>query len=317
MAIEKYSTLLLRPGQGKKIAKGKILTATNQAAGWNSGPYPQNTERIIERKILVQQPFNTFGGPQGLFRGLVSYWKLDDPANGTRIDSIGPNNLTDALANVGQNNNGGIACTPKPGFVACAGGFAQVSNSSRLFITDAAQVGLGAGAGKSFTISLWTFAQSGSTGAHVMGKFSPTTGLQDYGMVVNQVAGPFWYYNWTAFNLAGTQIVLDPSGSGNSNYREAGAAWAMMVFGYDDATQSLHLTMGPDLANNYPAFTTPCVGVRKTACDFQLGSLGFGGGTLGWWGSLDECGFWNRKLTAAEVAKLFNSGAGLPLSQFS
>jgi len=324
MAIEKYSTLLLRPGQGKRFAVGKILTATNQAAGWNSGPYPQNTERIIERKILVQQAFNTNPptGLKGLFNGLVSYWKLDDAANGTRLDAWGPNNLTDSLGNVGQDNSGGIACTPKPGFVHCAGGFGQTSNNgTRLKITDAAQSGLGLGSGKSFTCSLWTFGNSGSTTSNVMGKWSQTAGLQDYALFVNQYTGPFWYYSITGFDLTNTQRTLDlPGANGGgapSAYRMNAAAWAMIVWGYDDATQTMHLTMGGvDLTSNYPAFTIPVVGVRKTACDFQIGSID-PVSTRPYWGSIDEVGFWNRKLTAAEVSQLWNSGNGLPFGSFS
>ncbi len=32
---------------------------------------------------------------------------------------------------------------------------------------------------------------------------------------------------------------------------------------------------------------------------------------------LDEVAFWKRKLTAAEIAALFNGGAGLPYSSFT
>jgi hypothetical protein len=258
-------------------------------------------------------------GPSGLFRGLVSYWKLDENGPGTRADSWGPNPLTDNVNNVGHNNANGIACTPKTGFGQCAGGFGQTSNvNTRLKITDAAQSGLAMGSGKSFTCSLWTYGNSGSSASHCMGKYSGTTGQQDYGLYVNQVAGPFWYYTVVGFNPGGVLTSVDPSGSADAKYRMNAAAWTMIVWGYDDATGKMHLTMAADLATSYPRFTATCSGaIRETACDFNIGSLGFTSSATSFWGSIDEVAFWNRTLNAAEVSQIWNAGAGLPLSSFS
>lgn len=55
--IEKFDTLLPRPGAGKRILKSKLLTALG-ATGVLL-PFPANPERIIERKILLQNAFNT------------------------------------------------------------------------------------------------------------------------------------------------------------------------------------------------------------------------------------------------------------------
>lgn len=254
------------------------------------------------------------GGGSSLLDGLVSYWKLDDAANGTRLDSIGTNNLADALGNVGQDNAGGIACTPA--LVHCAGGFGQTgNNNTRLSIADNASLGIGLG--KSFTMTGWTFGNSGSTPSNCMGKFSGTGGLQDYGLYVSQEADSHYYYHFTAFNLAGTQVIITPT-SGDSHYFMNGASWRFVVFGYDDTNQRIFLSAGSAPAgfglDAFPAYTQPCVGVRRTACAFQLGNL-----TLGvrpWWGSLDEVGFWSRVLTAAEVTRLWNNGTPLPLASF-
>lgn len=56
MPIEKFSTILPAPGQGLRVMKSKLLTALG-ATGVLS-PYTANPERIIERKILLQNAFN-------------------------------------------------------------------------------------------------------------------------------------------------------------------------------------------------------------------------------------------------------------------
>jgi hypothetical protein len=60
MPVEKYSTLQPQKSP-KRIVKGKLLTALG-ATGVLL-PYPQNTERLIERKILLQNPFGGIIGP--------------------------------------------------------------------------------------------------------------------------------------------------------------------------------------------------------------------------------------------------------------
>jgi hypothetical protein len=85
MAIEKYSTLLPRQGQAKPIIKKKLLTALG--ATGVLAPFPQNPEHIIERKILLQNAFNTTGGGGGGGGGpncgtVVTSWAAQVVANG-------------------------------------------------------------------------------------------------------------------------------------------------------------------------------------------------------------------------------------------
>jgi hypothetical protein len=90
---EKFDTLLPRPGAGKRILKSKLLTALG-ATGVLL-PYPDNTERLIERKILLQNAFNTTGGSGG------------GPTPPPAICTTGTTVVADWVVRVG--NNGGAA----------------------------------------------------------------------------------------------------------------------------------------------------------------------------------------------------------------
>jgi hypothetical protein len=70
--IEKYSQIVPMPGQGLRVMKSKLLTALGATGVLR--PYIQNTERLIERKILLQGTFNP--NPSG------------PPANDPLVDSF-------------------------------------------------------------------------------------------------------------------------------------------------------------------------------------------------------------------------------------
>lgn len=77
MPVEKYSTL--QPQKSPhRILKGKLLTALGGSGVY--APYPQNPEHILERKILLQNPFNPNaggggGGAAGQAAILLAAWK--------------------------------------------------------------------------------------------------------------------------------------------------------------------------------------------------------------------------------------------------
>src|SRR5437667_4898872 len=92
---EKFDTLKPRPGAGTRIIKSKILKALGATGVLQ--PFAQNTERLIERKILLQNTFslNPSGGVtppppvgNGLLAGLLGYWKMTEN-NVNRVDATG------------------------------------------------------------------------------------------------------------------------------------------------------------------------------------------------------------------------------------
>lgn len=116
--------------------------------------------------------------------GLVSYWKLDE-ASGTRVDSIGNNDLTDnntVTSGTGQSGN--------------AASFAS-ANSEYLSITDAAQVGLET---DEFTILAWNKPDTPSGTRAVVAKVTGAVG---------DSAGGYFIYNDGANNILAYVDSLD------------------------------------------------------------------------------------------------------------
>jgi hypothetical protein len=251
------------------------------------------------------------GGGSSLFTGLISMWKLDDAANGTRVDSFGSNNLTDNLGNVGINNSSGVPNPNTPKLTQCAGGFGQVSNNTCL--THADNASLGIGSGKSFTIATWIYSQSNAN-CNIMGKWSNNSTLQDYALYTQPLGDGNSYYSVVMFNLAGSSTSFTAN-NGDNKYHMFTNAWTFIVWGYDDSVQKMFLKAGSGASMDTTGYTSSLVGVRRTSCNFILGSLLNGG--LAMWGSLDDTAMWSRTLTNTELNNLYNGGAGLPFSSWT
>lgn len=139
------------------------------------GSYPTDAEiKSLACGIPLQQT------------GIVSYWKLDE-ASGTRVDSIGANNLTD--------NNTVLSGTGKVGDAADF----ESSNSEYLSITDGSQSGLDLNA-EDLTVLCWYNLESAGE-KYLLSKWVSGSG---YRLSVNTSEINFYLANATEINQAST-----------------------------------------------------------------------------------------------------------------
>ncbi len=239
------------------------------------------------------------GAGMGLRFGLVSYWKLDELSTGSnRLDSFGSNDLTDVLADVPSSAgliNGG------------AGPFGQTAAGTGLRPVSSSSFQLGGSS--SFTCAGWYFTPSAGTDRVALGKWT-TAAAGEYILYTNLSGGS--HYFEASFSEGGT-TQKDIFPVGNSHFQNFSNVWQFRVVGYDGVNQ-LGFMKASDGAGGIDTQTVSCTGMVGTAQAFVLGN--YTGLTLGWWGNIDEVGFWNRVLTDSELVMLYNNGLGLPFSSF-
>jgi len=216
---------------------------------------------------------------------LISYWKLDETVSSSdRVDSYGANNLTASGNNPtsasGVINNGLIVDGGGPQAVFCA------SNAS-LQVTGDFFFSVWARVDQQVIASGYIIAKEGGSSNH------------DYGLYYHNVSGfVFGVNDPTLYAVAVGSTV--PNGT-----------LSHIVAWYDSSDQKMRMRIN-DATTYVSSMTASLV---QTTVNFAIGcrSDGFAGFT----GLIDEVGFWKHKPTAAEITALYNSGAGLPLSNFS
>jgi len=226
-----------------------------------------------------------------LLTNLVSYWKLDENVTGSpggnRADSVGANTMVDTALNCGS--------TASPAIFNRSVTFG--SPTCRLRAVDAA----GFSGGSSFSVQIWMYKTTSQVNVPYICKYA--TGKE-----------------WLVFQLTtgGTiqfwQRKLDDSGSivADSGVVPASLAWYHICCGFDAVNGLIWIQVNGG-ARQTTAYAGAC---RDTTDPVAIG--GYGDATpASHDGSLDESAYWNRVLTTAEVAALYNSGAGLPLSSFT
>jgi hypothetical protein len=238
--------------------------------------------------------FSSFTPPievSGLLNGLVSYWNLDNVIDnpGGAIDNFGSNNLTNRVGGAGfivksiaaKINNGGDWHT-------------NFANSPYLSIP-VAPASLRLGGAASMTAAMWVKFINNGNNAGVFGVFGP---VNEYLLWFNTVPS----LEWNVRNGAGANVPLNIGNQTTGVYH-------FIVVGFDNANSQLFYSIDGGARVN-----GACVGTSLNggAPIFELGnySNGFPSDV-----NMDEVGWWNRVLNAAEIAFLYNGGSGktLPL----
>ena len=221
-----------------------------------------------------------------LSTNFTSYWQSNE-ASGNLIDSQGSNTLTET--------NGAIASAT--GKIAGCRDYV-VANARYFSINDNASLSPGAG---SFTFAFW--AQLRSTGADrvAIGKYSTTGNQREFMFLYNNTSNRFELRTTDAGTSSPAFSVLaNAFGAPSLN------TWYYIVGGRDGSTNELFLSVNAGTENT----TSSVPAVFNGTGPFQMGALGVTGGSLYWDGLLDEIGYWNRRLTAVEIAWLYNGGTG-------
>lgn len=302
MSVEKYDTLF--PSKSpKRILKGKIDTALG-ATGVLL-PYIGNTERLIERKILLQNTFKPAGGGGGagsLFTGLQAYWKLDDAPLGAVANLA---TFADATGNGNTLTHHGTQLTSIAGQINNGLQGAQNGNSY-VGINDNANIS--AGTGVDFSISLWGRNDLNSRSAFI----SKSDDFTDNPACNGEYLLYFDNINTLSVQWYVWDASVTPHGVGFATVAN------LSIFNHFVLTFNSTTLVATSYANGVLATTTtlPSAPVRTT---FPFNLLNYNNGAAGREASvsIDEVGFWHVALSQALVTRLYNGGAGLPFSSFT
>jgi hypothetical protein len=214
--------------------------------------------------------------PSSLLTGLVAYWKLDEAAGNASDSSGNGNTLT--------NSN---VVTYVPGLIGNAANFVGASSQQLITFTT-----LGLGVTTKYSTSQWYF------------RSATTNAVSSCFAIANaNMTGNIWFTDGNLYNYIGSNANFGKVALGGSG------SWTHIVNVYDgtQATNALKLLVyvngvaqGLSFTGTIPASFTP-------PAEYQMGwnpSTAFATGLI------DESGIWSRAITPAEVAVLYNGGAG-------
>jgi len=145
-----------------------------------------------------------------------------------------------------------------------------------------------------FSVSFWFQPNSPTGGAAVIGEWGTRN-------------------DYVLFNSSGTVITFRASdGSGTTTDVSTGTlvifTWYHIVFGFDGSNIFIYV-------NAVAATTAAKSAVRRSGGSFVIGN--YQSFALGWIGFYDEVAYYNRALSAADVALLYNGGTGLFFNSFT
>ncbi len=211
---------------------------------------------------------------------LISYWKLEENENSDRADSAGSNPLSRTANSIGA----------APALIGNGADYdAFIDASKALYHVSNADFVLAAG--QSMTFSLWIKPSAWAANRGILGKFGAAHEYLLWQTVASQFA-------WVVADGGGTGQSITIAQPSLNN-------WHHIVVGYDSGTSQAFMYVDNGARQN-----VACVGVNPTAAAFQIGNYS-SAPAYPFQGLIDEVGFWKRVLSAAEVNKLYNVGAGL------
>ena len=222
-----------------------------------------------------------------LYNDLEAFWELDE-TSGTRFDSIGLNNLT-------QVNSVSFGT----GIIDNSSKFESINNQ---YLTIADNSDLSAG-GTSFEIAGWAklTAKSNNLGSDYLGLVFKgiTASGGDYEYSIHYRASLDRFQFSVGNDTSTDTISADSFGSPSIN------TWYFICASYEFPSNKLRIAI-----NLVEDFKTTAILPFNSTGPFQLGRT-FNSSTYSHEGYIDNLGFWRRKLTDAEEAKLYNGGYGL------
>ncbi len=211
-----------------------------------------------------------------LLTGLTAWWKLDETAGNSRLDSSGNGKtLTETGGTVGT----------VTGVIGLAATFTGVGTH---YLDRAASLFTAA----PFSVAAW---------------INPTDFASTYDWVMQSFSGTQRQGIQTSSGTGVVQFVTGGTIISSLAALTAGV-WQHVACTNDGTTSSVYIN---GTLNNSGASTPNFTSVNRT----NIGARGNGG--LGAVGSVDLAGYWTRVLTAAEVAALYNNGAGLDYGSFT
>lgn len=272
-----------------------IVGATNQTyvlTQSDVGHSIKCTETATNSAGSIATDSNSVSVTSTLINNLISYWKLDESSAGvapvTRVDSViaSANNLTDT------NNT--------PSGTGIIGNGASVSVAKTDNLTHVSNSSLQTG-DIDFTYSCWINVSSLTSAQQVFAiKGSANIGIAstlEWGIELNALNQPL-------FRVSNGSALTDITGSAVST-----GIWYHIVVWHDSVNNTVNMKV-----NNGGLITSSySLGVVATSGGFRICGDGAGRNINA---VVDECGFWKRVLTNAEITELYNAGVGVTYPNF-
>ena len=218
-----------------------------------------------------------------LLTSLFAYWKLDNAVAGSRVNSVSTNNTLDDFVYNIEGVTGIIGNAAYYDYSFGGTDSALQNYTPTLSLTSG------------FTISAWVKITGSQLGSfqHVFGVFLGTSGPQTYFDGDGQM-----YYDKGALgdNDVTSYPPLDVWFHYAMVFDSSTLEFDVWENGYLIGTAALYANYGP---------VTEIRAFNGVGADEPFN------------GALDEIGFWNRPLSASEIADLYNNGAGKPYSLFT
>lgn len=220
---------------------------------------------------------------------LIAYYKLDE-ASGTRVDSVGSNDLTD--------NN---TVTQAAGKVGNAGQF-TAANIEYLSLADNADMSTG---DIDFTIACWVYMDSKPGKAGIAGKYELNdSSLREWNMNFRQ--GAVDRFEFTIYKTDNTSVGVRANNFGAPST----GTWYFIVAWHDSVANTINMQVDNGAIDST---TTAGLLISDTAATFGVGARDVSGASAGdspWDGRIDEFGFWKKVLSSEEKTDLYNKGRG-------
>lgn len=213
-----------------------------------------------------------------LLDDLVSYWKMDE-ATGSRVDSVGENDLTE---------NGTIGSD-----TGIKGSAADLDSASSEYLSIASLEWLTA-----WTVSMWIYIDSYSD------SYVGLVSRDDSGSPRNQ-STLYVKNNGKLAVYIDTAAPTAASADGTGSQTLSAGAWTHIVWSYSAATG---IQTWVDTVADID--TADSVTPSTTAAPFSIGR-DEANGVRFFNGRIDEVGIWSRVLTSAERDELYNAGSGV------
>lgn len=230
------------------------------------------------------------GGGNDLTNAFVAFWKLGEAAGNNRLDSIGSSHASESAATVNS-------VTGK------IGNAAAFSETNYLTVLDNAPLSVSS----SLTIVAWINISAGNTQDFpgIASKWGAGD-QRSYTLRWERIANRF-VFAACPDGTSGAVVVATANTFGGPSV----ATWYFVV-GFVDLTNDLIgisvSTTASDTTSTFDTTAyTPSAVFDGTAA-FEIGHLGTADHTISGW--IDAVGLWSRRLNAAELTCLWNSGAG-------
>lgn len=215
-----------------------------------------------------------------LLTDLISYWKFDE-TSGTRVDSVGGNNLS-------TNGTVNSAAGKISNAVSVAGtGNLSVASNSALQTGDI-----------QFTFATWAYSDLFGAERAIAGKYT-IGGSQNEWFLEYGGVGRF-IFTVSSNGTATSSVTANSFGAPTTG------VWYYIVVKHDSVGNTISIQVNNGTVDSVAYSSGVFVGTSSfRVCDISAG------GSIPWRGRVDESGFWKRLLTAGEITQLYNSGNGL------